>query len=145
MCAFVSPFMRYLRDGLAKENLSPARFQVMQALSGGNEVSMVRLAEMLSVTKRNITTLVDGLEKDALVVRHEHPTDRRSKLVSLTPSGEETFSQVAKVQQAHLEKLTAHLEPAQQQSLAASLSLLTTVMIGGDTERTFQRQSRQSN
>ncbi|MGD1935269.1 MAG: MarR family winged helix-turn-helix transcriptional regulator [Candidatus Phaeomarinobacter sp.] len=133
MCAFSTPFLKYLRDGLVEENLSPARFQVLQALSGGEEVSMVRLAEMLSVTKRNITTLVDALEKEALVSRKAHPTDRRSKLVSLTKNGEETFSQVARVQQAHLEKLTAHLDAKQQHVLAESLSRLTSVMTEEDS------------
>ncbi|MEM8916350.1 MAG: MarR family transcriptional regulator, partial [Pseudomonadota bacterium] len=64
-------------------NVSPARFQIMQTLSGGSSLSMAELADRLSVTKRNITTLVDGLERDGLASRHPHPTDRRSTLVEL--------------------------------------------------------------
>lgn len=134
LCAFIPPFLRYLRDGLAEENLSPARFQVLQVLAGGKELTMVRLADTLSVTKRNITALIDGLENEGLAVRRAHPTDRRSKIISLTKKGEQTFSQVAKVQQAHLEKLTAHLDPEQQQVVAESLSRLTQAMIGQGSE-----------
>ncbi|MEM6371383.1 MAG: MarR family transcriptional regulator [Pseudomonadota bacterium] len=129
MCAFIPPFLRYLRDGLADENLSPARFQVLQVLAGGNELTMVGLADALCVTKRNVTALIDGLEKEDLVVRRAHPTDRRSKIISLSKRGERRFTEVAKVQQAHLEKLTAGLDPSQQQVLVDYLSQLTQAML----------------
>lgn len=125
ICAFVPPFLRYLREGVAKVNLSPARFQVLQALSGGKVLSMVDLADRLSVTKRNVTTLVDGMEKDGLATRSPHPTDRRSKLIELTPSGEVAFSEAAKVQRDHLEKLLSNLEPAQREAVAIGLMRLT--------------------
>lgn len=125
LCAFVPPFMRYLREGLAKVNLTTARFQILEALAGGHVLSMVELAQRLSVTKRNITTLVDGLEKDGLVTRSPHPTDRRSKLVQLTQSGEQVFVQASKVQRAHLDRLLSQLEPETRQALTIGLSRLT--------------------
>ena len=79
----------------------------------------------LSVTKRNITTLVDGLEGDGLAMRRPHPTDRRSKLVALTKDGEATFREAAKFQRKHLESLIANLEPAQQDVLVSALVQLT--------------------
>ncbi|MEM9781352.1 MAG: MarR family transcriptional regulator [Pseudomonadota bacterium] len=124
LCAFVPPFMRYLREGLAKVNMSPARFQILQALRDQRALSMVELAARLSVTKRNITSLVDGLERDGLASRRPHPTDRRSTLVALTAAGEDTFSRAAKVQQDHLEALLANLDGAQQQEMAQALSHL---------------------
>jgi len=117
--------MRYLREGVAHVGLTPARFQVLQVLSVEGSVSMVELADRLSVTKRNITTLVDGLEKDGLALRQPHPTDRRSKLVSLTDSGRSRFADAAQVQRAHLEALLNQLDPAQQTALAQGLSQLT--------------------
>ena len=36
------------------------------------------LKEELGVTATNVTALVDSLERDGLVVRRRHPTDRRS-------------------------------------------------------------------
>lgn len=50
------------------------------------------------MTKRNVTVLVDGLEKDSLARRSPHPRDRQSKLAELTPSGEVAFSEAAKEQ-----------------------------------------------
>ncbi|MEO1132471.1 MAG: MarR family transcriptional regulator [Cyanobacteria bacterium J06639_1] len=125
ICQFVPPFMRFLRDGLAEVNMSPARFQILQALKQGGALSMVEVAERLSVTKRNITTLVDGLEGDGLAARRPHPTDRRSTLVELTPAGDAVFVRAAKVQREHLEELMANLDTDQQQDMARALTHLT--------------------
>lgn len=125
MCRFVPPFTRYLREGLAKVSISPARFQILETLVLLGPLSMVELADNLSVTKRNITTLVDGLEKDGLANRRAHPTDRRSTLVDLTDDGRTKFHTAAKVQVAHLSRLFEQLDEDQNRELARALSLLT--------------------
>ncbi|MEM8836657.1 MAG: MarR family transcriptional regulator [Pseudomonadota bacterium] len=128
LCEFVPPFLRFLREGTAKIDLSPARFQILQALRQAQPSSMVELADRLSVTKRNITTLVDALELDGLVKRSPHPTDRRSKLVALTEKGEATSREAAKLQRQHLEDLIATLTPQQQDLMAEALAQLTAAM-----------------
>ena len=45
---------------------------------------MSELKEELGVTATNVTALVDSLEKDGLVTRKRHPTDRRATIVELT-------------------------------------------------------------
>ncbi|MEL6767963.1 MAG: MarR family transcriptional regulator [Pseudomonadota bacterium] len=135
LCQFIPPFMRYLREGLAEVDMSPARFQIMQALHQQQALSMVDLATRLSVTKRNITSLVDGLEKDGLAARHPHPTDRRSTLVMLTPAGTLAFSGAADVQRDHLTSLLGNLDVTQQKELALTLRHLIDAMkvkIGSD-------------
>ena len=47
---------------------------------------MADLASALDVTPRNVTTLVDGLERDGIVHRRPHPTDRRATVIELTDS-----------------------------------------------------------
>ncbi|MBO9436660.1 MarR family transcriptional regulator [Ruegeria sp. R13_0] len=125
ICQFVPPFVRFLREGLAQVPISPARFQVLEALKLDGALSMVELAERLTVTKRNITSLVDGLEKDGLVSRTPHPTDRRSTLVSLTTVGDSTFCSAAKIQHDHLAKLMEGLNDRQKDEMAQTLTYLT--------------------
>ncbi|MEU0407926.1 MarR family transcriptional regulator [Streptomyces griseorubiginosus] len=50
---------------------------------------MSELGESLGMSPRNMTVLVDGLEKEGLVRRVGHERDRRIKLVELTPAGKE--------------------------------------------------------
>ncbi|MEM9098626.1 MAG: MarR family transcriptional regulator [Pseudomonadota bacterium] len=128
ICQFIPPFMRFLREGLVDLNVSPARFQLLQALDQEGALSMIDLAERLSVTKRNITTLVDGLEKDGLAIRRKHPTDRRSTLVGPTEAGRALFAKAAEIQRLHLQGLLENLDQAQQAEMARALSHLTSAL-----------------
>src|SRR6185436_16894508 len=46
----------------------------------------------LNVTSPNVTYLIDGLEREGLVVRVAHPSDRRTGFVELTDKGREIAS-----------------------------------------------------
>lgn len=125
ICQFIPPFMRFLREGLVDLNMTPARFQILEAIKFGGAQTMVELAKQLSVTKRNVTSLVDGLEKDGLATRQPHPTDRRATLVQLTDEGERLFFKAAELQRQHLKDLFTSLEAEQQAEMSAALVQLT--------------------
>ena len=69
--------------------LSEGRAQVLFRLRKAPELSiaMAELAESLNVSPRNVTGLVDNLERDGLVERVPDPHDRRSVLARLTEKG----------------------------------------------------------
>jgi DNA-binding MarR family transcriptional regulator len=50
---------------------------------------MGELAEMLDITPRTVTGLVDNLERDGLVKRVDDPNDRRSVYAEITDQGRE--------------------------------------------------------
>jgi len=50
-------------------------------------MTLGELAAAMNVDPPNCTAVVDDLEKRGLVERRPHPTDRRSKLVAITPTG----------------------------------------------------------
>jgi DNA-binding MarR family transcriptional regulator len=52
-------------------------------------MSMSELASMLGIDRPNATVLVDDLERQGLVERRPHPTDRRAKLVEATRKGKQ--------------------------------------------------------
>jgi DNA-binding MarR family transcriptional regulator len=54
----------------------------------GHRLTQFEIASEMQVTSSNVTFLVDGLEKEGLVQRLPHPTDRRTVHVQLTPEGE---------------------------------------------------------
>jgi DNA-binding MarR family transcriptional regulator len=47
------------------------------------------IADRLQITTASVTELVDRLERNGLVSRVPHPTDRRKVLVTLTAAGEQ--------------------------------------------------------
>jgi DNA-binding MarR family transcriptional regulator len=69
--------------------LSEGRFQILVRLKHqpDGRFTMGELAEMLDVSPRTVTGLVDNLERDGLVKRVDDPADRRSVYAELTDQG----------------------------------------------------------
>jgi DNA-binding MarR family transcriptional regulator len=73
-----------------REGLSETRLGILLMLRhAGAPVPMGALAGRLHVTPRNVTGLIDHLERDGLVARVPDPADRRSILARLTERGTE--------------------------------------------------------
>ena len=69
--------------------LSEGRFQILVRLhhQPSGRFTMGELAEMLDITPRTVTGLVDNLERDGLVRRVADPADRRSVYAEITDQG----------------------------------------------------------
>ncbi len=69
--------------------LSEGRIHVLFQLAAAPErkLPLGELAERLDVTARNVTGLIDHLERDGLVERIDDPDDRRSTYARLTMAG----------------------------------------------------------
>lgn len=77
--------------------LSEGRLQILFRLRQRREgVALGELAELMSVSPRNITGLIDNLERDGLVSRVPDPADRRSVIARLTPEGERRIKSIWK-------------------------------------------------
>ena len=76
--------------------LSEGRFQVLVRLNhvGAGRLAMGDLAEMLEVSPRTITGLIDNLERDGLVHRADDPNDRRAVNAEITDAGRERLKKI---------------------------------------------------
>lgn len=72
---------------LGETGLTPNDARTLQSLSSSEGRSMSALAEEWKLDASTVTWIVDRLEGKGLVQRRPHPSDRRSKLVVLTPKG----------------------------------------------------------
>lgn len=78
----------------AGDGLTVPRASLLLGLTIKSEpVGMSELGESLGMSPRNMTVLVDGLEKEGLVRRVSHRHDRRIKLVELTRAGRQVAEQ----------------------------------------------------
>ena len=107
------------------------RFDLMAQLEREPEgLSMSELSRRMMVTGGNVTSIVDQLEKEQLVVRQMQANDRRSYTVSLTPAGRAAFAAMAKAHEGWVVELLSSLTARQQQQLH---SLLGTLKSGNAT------------
>ena len=85
--------------------LSEGRLALLFRLRKHGDIALSDLADGLSVSPRNVTGLVDHLERDGLVERVPDPADRRSIHARLTPAGAERINsiwQAGLAQQSHI-------------------------------------------
>jgi DNA-binding MarR family transcriptional regulator len=110
----------------AEHGITDAKLEVLEVLSccSGRRACLHALGDRLGVTRPNITKLVDGLERQGLVVRLPHPEDRRMVQAQLTPEGAAVAARALPGRVARLEALWRQLDDAELEQLA---SLLTRV------------------
>jgi DNA-binding MarR family transcriptional regulator len=94
-----------------QHRLSSGRLGVMFRLMRCGDTALGDLAEGLDSTPRNITGLVDHLERDGLVERVPDPDDRRSVHARLTAKGRETINGIWKEGMANQYALAGGLSP----------------------------------
>jgi len=86
----------------------------VMVLVGLNEpISLTAVARQSHMDKAWISRTVQGLVDRGLLVRAAHPTDRRGSLLSLSPTGEELLSDMARVTLNHQDQLLKGLSKKQ--------------------------------
>lgn len=117
------------KETLARYGLSEGRLHVLALLMEHHPrpLSHSELAELSSVTKGNITGLVDGLERDGQVRREDSEEDRRVSLISLTSLGQQLIENILPNYFTRLAALMGELSIAERKTL---VSLLTKVHAG---------------
>jgi DNA-binding MarR family transcriptional regulator len=83
-------------DGVLKPlGLTFARYEalVLLTFSSRGSLPLGKMGERLQVHPTSVTSIVDRLEADRLVVRRRHPEDGRAVLAEITPRGRELVEQ----------------------------------------------------
>lgn len=90
--------------------------QIMNCLCYEQGVSQQILAEKTSKDKACLTNLMTNLEKKEWIIRKEDPTDRRNRLVFLTPAGEKINEQIRPLIDKLYEKASEQMDMEQIKS-----------------------------
>ncbi|MEU4745421.1 MarR family transcriptional regulator [Actinosynnema sp. NPDC023658] len=100
--------------GTDSRGLSPGALDLLIRLSGSeNGISIKDLAESAGVSSRNVTGLVDTLERGGLAVRVPDSRDRRSVLARITPVGQTWLDEFRRPTQAAMAALFRGFTPAE--------------------------------
>ncbi len=83
-----------LEPTITKYGITAPQFGVLETLWHLGPMNHVTLADKRLVSRGNITSAVDLLERDGLVRRKRAKDDRRQSIVSLTPKGRRLVSRI---------------------------------------------------
>lgn len=122
--AFDRAFARWTQSQIESSGLSPARFRLLATLHCVGPQMMSGLGDLLDVTPRNITALVDGLEAEDFVRRTAHPSDRRATVIELTPTGRALTDTMLEPFQKKLAAVFQELTIPDQHELLRLMTLL---------------------
>ena len=115
------PYSSWVAAQAPSGEVSFARSQVLRILHESGASPMSALSKALGVTKRNITSLVDGLEQDGLVQREASPTDRRSIIIRPTTAGSRIGCEMSETHETRVAALFDNLSLADQTKLMSLL------------------------
>jgi DNA-binding MarR family transcriptional regulator len=107
-------------EAVAEADLTPLEFAVMayvNAVDGEPDIDQGGLAERVGVDRNTTSLLVRGLEAKGLLEQRVSATDRRVRLIRLTPRGETLFRNLLPGALAAQEQILAILEPAERDLL----------------------------
>jgi MarR family transcriptional regulator for hemolysin len=89
---------RKVDQALAAHGLSEATAHPLRILArGGKRVRQGVLAEELGIEGPSLVRVIDLLAAEGLVERQEDPTDRRARILQITPRGEAKVEEILKV------------------------------------------------
>jgi len=86
------------------------------------------LAKRLGVAPPNLTSVLDRLEDRGLVQRERDPTDRRARVVSLTPLGREVVDELTAVGRHRFHEAVEDLDEEDLQALIRGLRAVVASM-----------------
>ena len=95
-----------------------------------NDVEPSVIADFICVPRQTMTSILDGMEQDGLIVRQEHPSDRRRKLVRFARKGSALAERVLKEIRRHEAQAMAALTPEELSGMLASMRKFSEALEG---------------
>ena len=83
-----------LNSRISSYNLTISQFGILEALFHMGSMCQKQLSDKILKSTANITTVIDNLEKRALVKRIRHEADRRYITVELTEKGKQLIQDI---------------------------------------------------
>ena len=83
-----------IQNRLARYEISTPQVVVLLALCAEDDMEPAQIADRVLIPRQTITSILDKLEAGGFVVRTDHPTDRRRKVIRLTEAGFEKASAI---------------------------------------------------
>lgn len=109
--------IREMNRALEDSGLRSRHYTVLLAVASNNGLSQRELGDLLSIDPSAVVSLVDDLEKHALVRRDPHPVDRRTRNVVPTEAGETMLAALRPLADNVRDGLLATLDPDEQEHL----------------------------
>ena len=111
-------------QSIANAGLCVSDFMVLEALLHKGPLTITAIQSKVLLASGSMTAAVDRVEKKGLVVRKTSSTDRRARLIELTPEGRRSVRALFEKHAQDLETLMSDLSDNEKQRLYTLLKKL---------------------
>jgi DNA-binding MarR family transcriptional regulator len=118
-------------DRLAASDITPVQFAILNALSDTPDMDQVTLAKRVAFDPATSGSVIGRLEAKGWLTRQAHATDRRRKLLVVTPEG---LQALASMQAAVAEVQTHILAPLNADEQKQFVDLLARLVAGHEAQ-----------
>jgi MarR family 2-MHQ and catechol resistance regulon transcriptional repressor len=132
-------------SSIAEAGLCLSDFAALEALMHKGPLTITEIQAKVLLASGSMTAAVDRLERKGLVVRRATPSDRRAKVLELTPQGRRVVESAFQRNARELEAAMAILNGAEKRQLHALLKKLGLFAAGlwaGKDSKTTIRKGR---
>jgi len=111
-------------QSIANAGLCLTDFAALEALLHKGPLTISQIQEKVRLASGSMTAAVDRLEKLGLIIRTASPSDRRARVLELTPEGKRLAASCFEQHAKDLEALMAALSEKEMEQLYGSLKKL---------------------
>jgi DNA-binding MarR family transcriptional regulator len=108
----------------AEFDLTSVQYAAMVAIHANPQVDATRLSGLIAFDRSTLGDVLERLETKGWIVRTHSPQDRRIKLLSLSPDGEDTLRKVGPAVARVQQRLLAPLAPQDRTVMVQLLAQL---------------------
>jgi MarR family 2-MHQ and catechol resistance regulon transcriptional repressor len=118
--------VRHAERSIVSLDMCISDFGVLEVLLHKGPQSVSEIGRRVELTSGSITTAIDRLEARGLVARAAHASDRRARVVHLTPEGKARITDVFASHKDAMDRAARGLSKAERATLAGLLKKLGT-------------------
>lgn len=114
--------------------ITAVQFRVLQIIAETGQVTAKEIAVRMRVSQATVTSLVDKLVRDGMVLREKSSVDRRQTNIHVTPKGRKTLAEAPDPLQQRFVRKFAALEDWEQSMLVANLERVAAMLDAEDMD-----------
>ena len=107
---------------LSNNDVSPARLQMLSAISYFSHPTISFIARSIKSTRQNVSVLVDGMVRDNLVVMVDNPNHKKSRILRLTEQGKRLLDSTASKRDILCASISEDISPSDLQTTVRVLN-----------------------
>ncbi|MFZ5858809.1 MAG: MarR family winged helix-turn-helix transcriptional regulator [Chloroflexota bacterium] len=125
MDVFMHRSMRNWQNFAKSVGLSMAQFSILMQLHHKGPCGVSEIGERFDITSAAASQLVEKLVQSGYIERAEDPSDRRAKVLKLTPSGQELIERGGQERHRWLDEVVKNLSSEEKDKVNEALEILT--------------------